>query len=205
MKPRFLLLLAPALLLGFTGVSRADNDDDTNYIAPSIGIIQVTPTQKHHKKKPLNIQVSAPKLDIGNSRVSGLNSFPTRRTHREPATAPPTVSKSETPPVPRDEPEPTKPKPEKPARGRGPAPVPVHIVPPRYPTSTKSRPSGYVVVDFTVTSSGHTTRATVFKSSPPEVFDDAALDAVRQWSFKPYRIDGKPADVRVRQRIRFSP
>lgn len=103
------------------------------------------------------------------------------------------------------------PKHEPPSRGRGPvlsgpAPVPVHIVPPEYPRAAAlRRTQGYVIVAFTVNSDGRTSDVQVVSSSPRRVFDAAARAAVEQWRFKPYRIDGKAASIRVKQRIQFSP
>ncbi|HET7571026.1 MAG TPA: energy transducer TonB [Gammaproteobacteria bacterium] len=94
-------------------------------------------------------------------------------------------------------------------RGRGPsihgpAPVPVHIVSPEYPAAAARRHTdGYVVVAFTVTADGSTSDIQVVSSSPRDTFDAAARAAVAHWRFKPYRIDGKPASVRVQQRIEF--
>ncbi|HET8552922.1 MAG TPA: energy transducer TonB [Gammaproteobacteria bacterium] len=93
--------------------------------------------------------------------------------------------------------------------GRGPsihgsAPVPVHIVPPEYPAAAARRNTdGYVVVAFTVTADGSTSDIQVVSSSPRDIFDAAARAAVAHWRFQPYRIDGKPASVRVQQRIEF--
>ncbi|HET7306966.1 MAG TPA: TonB family protein [Gammaproteobacteria bacterium] len=86
----------------------------------------------------------------------------------------------------------------------GSAPVPVHIVAPEYPAVAARRSTdGYVVVAFTVTADGSTSDIQVVSSSPRDVFDAAARAAVAHWRFKPYRIDGKPASVRVQQRIEF--
>lgn len=149
---------------------------EDGYVAPSIGTMQVTPDKRHHKKKPVKVKIKAPTINIGVD-ISAL-----QRLHR-PST---TTTKKQA----------AKPRP---------APIPVRIEPPQYPAAARSRPRGYVVVEFTVTASGHTSHIAVVQSSPRNVFDTAAINAVRQWRFKPYRVDGKPASTRVRQRIQFSP
>ncbi|HET7586981.1 MAG TPA: energy transducer TonB [Gammaproteobacteria bacterium] len=266
--------------------------DDPEYTAPTVGVMQVTPKQKREKKKPLNIKIDAPKLNLGvNTGVSGLTSFATQPTHnasteqetsgRGPVVKPLRPIRMQAPQYPaaalgdrasatvkvmftvredgstdniriltQNAPEafqnatrdavrswrfhPTTvdgdpraqrvtqtihftPPPRAPApksapqsSGRGPslsgpAPVPVHIVPPQYPRAAARRHAhGYVVVAFTVNSNGSTSDIEVVSSEPRQLFDKAARDAVQQWLFKPYRIDGKPASIRVKQRIQFS-
>jgi TonB family protein len=95
--------------------------------------------------------------------------------------------------------------------GRGPdvahkPPVPAHLVAPKYPRAARGRrATGYVLVAFTVNADGSVSDIDVVNSEPRHLFDKAALKAVRQWRFKPYRVNGKPASVRVKQRIQFSP
>lgn len=104
----------------------------------------------------------------------------------------------------------SKPKPKPQSSGRGPAlpsesrPVPTHLVPPQYPIKAARRHvNGYVVVAFTVNAAGRTEDIQVVESKPRRVFDAAAREAVQQWRFQPYRIDGKPASTRVQQKIKF--
>ena len=58
---------------------------------------------------------------------------------------------------------------------------------------------GRVVVRYDVTASGIVTNAVVVASEPPGVFDEAALDAVRSWRFRPMvdRGEAVPAPARV--------
>ena len=44
----------------------------------------------------------------------------------------------------------------------------------------------------------------VVESIPEGVFDQAAIDAVRQWEFEPGLHEGMPVAVRVRQTLTFS-
>ena len=44
----------------------------------------------------------------------------------------------------------------------------------------------------------------VHAANPPDVLDQAAVGALLQWRYKPALRDAKPAEQRVRMRIRFS-
>jgi TonB family protein len=63
---------------------------------------------------------------------------------------------------------------------------------------------GYVVVEFVVEADGTVTRERVAESCA-EVFNQPALDAVRQWRFKPALEDGKPAATGLSAPEVFSP
>ena len=55
-----------------------------------------------------------------------------------------------------------------------------------YPAEAKADGvEGRVVVRYDVTAAGTVANAVVIESEPPGVFDDAALDAVRSWRFRP--------------------
>ncbi len=59
-------------------------------------------------------------------------------------------------------------------------------MPPEYPKGALKRGvGGEVLVRFSVDADGKVKSAEVVNSSPAEVFDRAALDAVRRWRFKP--------------------
>lgn len=62
---------------------------------------------------------------------------------------------------------------------------------------------GWVKLTFTVTAAGQVTNVHVVASAPPRLFDRAAVDAVKHWSFKPKMVDGKPVDGQVEQVIQF--
>lgn len=72
---------------------------------------------------------------------------------------------------------------------------------PRYPATAKRRRiEGYVTVRFTVTRQGRVSNPQVIAAQPSGVFEQAALDAIRRWRFRP-----QPADFPgVTQKIRFS-
>lgn len=80
------------------------------------------------------------------------------------------------------------------------------FVEPRYPRSRAVRKKrGWVEVQFQVNADGNTSEVQVMGSSPPEVFDEAATDAVAKWRFKPPLVDGEPVAVTTIIRLRFEP
>ncbi|RLT96005.1 energy transducer TonB [Ketobacter sp.] len=83
--------------------------------------------------------------------------------------------------------------------------LPVYRVPPQYPRKALfDRVEGWVVVEFTIGTQGEVKDARVVESSPRGTFDQAALDAVRRFRFKPRNIAGTPVEVQgVQNRIRF--
>ncbi|GAB4364884.1 MAG: hypothetical protein Kow0060_22130 [Methylohalobius crimeensis] len=82
--------------------------------------------------------------------------------------------------------------------------APVVRTPPLYPTAAKRRGiEGYVVLEFTVTETGQIKDPKIVESYPSDVFDRAALRAVRNWRFRPKEEGGKPVAVQARQRLEF--
>jgi|GEM_PF-1669753 len=78
---------------------------------------------------------------------------------------------------------------------------PVHIVSPNYPSSAyHSNEGGRVTVRFVVRPNGHTGNIHVIAARPSGVFNRAAINAVRQWRFRPV---SKPTVVV--QTITFNP
>jgi TonB family protein len=77
---------------------------------------------------------------------------------------------------------------------------------PQMPESARRKGiTGWVEVVFTVNEKGNVDDAEVRNSSPEEVFDDAALKAVRAWRFEPATKDGKPVSTRTMIRLKFDP
>lgn len=75
------------------------------------------------------------------------------------------------------------------------APVILHRVEPRYPQPMVTlRREGVVVLQCVIDRTGRVTQAEVLRSPHP-LFDDAALDAVRQWRFGPGTLNGRSVDV----------
>ena len=64
---------------------------------------------------------------------------------------------------------------------------------------------GYVVLEFTVTRAGGVHDPKVIEANPPRIFDQAAIDAVRQFRYIPRVVNGEPVQVTgVTNRIAFS-
>lgn len=83
-------------------------------------------------------------------------------------------------------------------------PVPIKTPPPKYPDSMKREgSSGVVAVVIVIDEKGNIDTCSVSKSSHPD-FDKPALDAVRNWKFKPAKKDGNPVKVRVTIPLRFN-
>jgi TonB family protein len=81
----------------------------------------------------------------------------------------------------------------------------VKSVPPVYPhNAERNGIEGWVELDFTVADSGAVKDVEVHAANPPDVFDQAAVGALSQWRYKPVLRDAKPAEQRVRIRIRFT-
>jgi protein TonB len=78
-------------------------------------------------------------------------------------------------------------------------------VPPVYPESAKQRGlSGMVELIFTVRSDGGVDDIDIQRASPPQVFDDAAVEAVKKWRYRPYERNGRAVDQRVKLILRFA-
>jgi TonB family protein len=88
--------------------------------------------------------------------------------------------------------------------GRGGVQQPVKIkdVMPVYPATAKSaRVGGIVTIEATIDTDGKVSEARVVKSVP--LLDQAALDAVKQWEYRPSTRDGKPVPVVVTVNVNF--
>ena len=79
-------------------------------------------------------------------------------------------------------------------------------VPPEYPKDALKRGiGGEVRVRFTLDADGKVRSAEVVNSSPADVFDRAALDAVRRWRFKPPAVGNFNSEATVVTNIVFRP
>jgi TonB family protein len=80
----------------------------------------------------------------------------------------------------------------------------VRATPPDYPTSALTqRISGSVLLEYTVDTSGEPRDVHVVEATPPGVFDQAAVNAVRRWRYAPLIVNGSPVEVPVKTRVRF--
>lgn len=83
-------------------------------------------------------------------------------------------------------------------------PQPIGRVNPVYPYAARQKNlQGVVIVRFLVDAEGRVTKASVVEASPAQVFDQAALDAVRKWRFAPARLDGERVATWMSVPIRF--
>lgn len=83
--------------------------------------------------------------------------------------------------------------------------VPLGKVTPAYPMRAKSRNiEGWVKIGLTVSASGAVSNPSVIGASPPGIFDEAALSAIRKMRFKPKLVDGKAVSSTATQTFRFS-
>jgi protein TonB len=79
-----------------------------------------------------------------------------------------------------------------------------HRVDPEYPEA--ARPAnlrGVIVLDVVVGRDGSV--LDMHALNGPEVLAQAAMDALRWWRFKPYRVDGQPAEVETTVAVEFKP
>jgi protein TonB len=80
----------------------------------------------------------------------------------------------------------------------------VSKVPPRYPQEAKQRRAqGSVRISATIGKDGLVRNAVVVHD-PDEALSKAALDAVKQWRYTPYLLNGEPVDVRTYIRVTFT-
>jgi protein TonB len=83
-------------------------------------------------------------------------------------------------------------------------PVPVKTPPPKFPESMKrDGMSGVVAVVIVIDEKGQIVNSSISKSSHPD-FERPALEAVKQWKFKPAKKDGNVVKVRVTVPLRFN-
>jgi TonB family protein len=80
----------------------------------------------------------------------------------------------------------------------------VKSVQPLYPSkATSNKTEGWVELDFTVTENGVVRDIAVHSTSAAGVFEEAAINALSQWRYKPVVRDAVPQAQRARIRIRF--
>jgi len=70
--------------------------------------------------------------------------------------------------------------------GQGKDPQPVYRAPTAYPPDQfRARTEGDVQISYSIDNTGAVTEAHVIKSTPPQVFDQAAIESFRKWRFTP--------------------
>jgi TonB family protein len=79
----------------------------------------------------------------------------------------------------------------------------IHSVEPLYPPDAKAQHlEGLVTLDVQIGGEGAVHNIAVVEGNP--VLADAAVQAVRQWRYRPYAVDGRPVEMLTRITIRFT-
>jgi TonB family protein len=79
----------------------------------------------------------------------------------------------------------------------------IHKTPPTYPPIARAaRVSGTVVMEATITQAG--TVANLHVVSGPAMLRQAAVDAVKTWRYKPYKLNNEPTEVQTTINVIFA-
>ncbi|MDR3754108.1 MAG: energy transducer TonB [Terracidiphilus sp.] len=79
----------------------------------------------------------------------------------------------------------------------------IYKVTPEYPVIAKAaRVSGIVTLQATISKTGEISDLHVICG--PVILQQASLEAVRQWKYRPYLLNGKPVEVETTIRITFA-
>jgi TonB family protein len=77
----------------------------------------------------------------------------------------------------------------------------IHRVEPEYPEAAKAQGiSGMVVVQLQIDREGHVVQTDIVSGDP--LLTEAAVNAIKQWQFKPYTLDGEPVEVETTASVR---
>lgn len=83
-------------------------------------------------------------------------------------------------------------------------PSAIRQISPQVPAQARARGiEGMVMVNLLIGIEGQVEDIRVVESRPPNVFDDAVVDAVRQWTFTPAMYAGEPVSLRIDYPFRF--
>ena len=81
----------------------------------------------------------------------------------------------------------------------------VQKVAPSYPVAMKAQGlEATVLLNVVISSDGTPTSISVQDPSVPREFSDAAIDAVKQWRYKPTLLNGEPVEVLTTIQINFT-
>jgi periplasmic protein TonB len=78
----------------------------------------------------------------------------------------------------------------------------VHVDPVYPRVAQEARIAGTVILDTVIDVNGHVTSVRVLRSIP--LLDQAAIDAVRGWTFTPTRLNGVPVPIALTVTVRFA-
>jgi TonB family protein len=82
----------------------------------------------------------------------------------------------------------------------------IRRVTPDYPSAARRDGiEGSVDLDVTVSAQGTVKEVSVAHAEPADVFDKAALAAVRKWKYDPRFVDGLPAEAQLKVHLDFKP
>jgi protein TonB len=80
-----------------------------------------------------------------------------------------------------------------------------HYAPPDFPLSAREQGvSGWVDMQFVVKPDGSLSDLHIIGSTPPGVFEEAAIEAVRKWRYRPVLRDGQAVAQPARLRLKFT-
>lgn len=83
--------------------------------------------------------------------------------------------------------------------------IPIVRVSPSYPRAAmQAKLQGSVTMAVTINPDGTVSNAKVLESKPPGIFERAAIDAMRNWKFRPKVVNGTPVAQRAKQTIEFT-
>ena len=83
-------------------------------------------------------------------------------------------------------------------------PTKIRDVKPVYPPIAQSaRVTGVVILEVVIDADGNVAEAHVLKSIP--LLDEAALDAVKDWKYRPTLLNGTPVPVIMTVAVNFTP
>jgi TonB family protein len=77
------------------------------------------------------------------------------------------------------------------------------VAPDYPPNALQQHQTGSVTLEFTVDTKGETRDVHVIEATPPGIFDQAAIAAVKHWRYQPMLVNGSVVEVPVRTRVRF--
>ena len=82
--------------------------------------------------------------------------------------------------------------------------IPLQQIHPLYPPKARrQRIQGWVKVGFIITTKGAVSNVRLIESTPPRIFDRAAIKAISRWKFSPQLIAGIPQQREAEQKLVF--
>jgi protein TonB len=77
-----------------------------------------------------------------------------------------------------------------------------HSVNPKYPREARDKGTqGDVILQATIDTKGNVTNLNAVKGDP--ILADASIEAVKQWKYRPYMLNGEPVEVETTIKIQF--